>query len=312
MPQDEDDEILEANVHYRDKKDDHYKRQYLEWYAKVDRGQEGMSYRECLLAGNGEEELVYLWSFKESGLLMDPFDYYNDVVVTTDRLRLASQAYYKTFDCRTFLCWGQFYSAFLQRIFGDDSRPKMQSFLNFAFLEAFSTEHSAKPPFIPIVCPCYVSCCNCLTSCVCCYPTGVCDAAKECCALPSRADPITQIWLKWLQRYAKSVQPDMVLSKRPYPLKSSKRQKLDVEKVSTDAELDGESWPLQACMDRSKPTPQQQEETEVQRDSDALAVLRHVMKAVLHEQEKEAPKRSKKHSYFSFPSFTRSQTGNGS
>merc|ERR1712032_730717 len=176
---------------------------------------------ECLFAGEDEEHLIFLWSFKESGLLLNPYDFYNDVVVTTDRLRLASEAYYKTFDCRTCLCWGALYCAFVKRVCGMDSRPKMRSFLNFSHLEAFSTEHSQLPPLFPIECPCYTSCCDLLTSCVTCDRMGCLGAGRECCGTPSTASPKSQIWLKWLQRYAKAVQPDMVLSVRPYSRRES-------------------------------------------------------------------------------------------
>jgi hypothetical protein len=271
IPQDDGDEALEACVDFEPKEGDfRHSRKYLAWQASVQKGQEKMRDRRCLFAGDNEEHLVFLWSFKESGLLLDPYDYFNDVVVTTDRLRLASEAYYKTFDCRTYLCWGAFYCAWVNRICGRDTRPKMRSFLNFSQLDAFSTETSEAPPFFPVECPCYNSFCSLLTSCVCCDLTGCMDATKECCVPPRIAPPVSQIWFKWLQRYAKAVQPDMVLSLRPYPLRVSSPGRTPIHlEIPDDLEHGGRSLAEEATR------------IPMSRDSNEVMMLRQLMQWIL-------------------------------
>jgi len=188
------------------------RRQHIEWIATEN--PETIKRRVCYVA-SAEEEPIFLWSFKETGLLNNPCDNYNDIVVTTDRIRLISEEEYKAFDCRTWLCWGACWCACLRRTCCPHRLRKMRSFLNYSHLEAFSTETSVQPSLCPLNCPCYTACCAALTSC---FSCSACPKRAECCAPPGTAKPRVQIWLKWMQRYAKTLNPDLMLSVRPYKL----------------------------------------------------------------------------------------------
>jgi len=201
------------------REDDPYDRKEVRWTAEVDpEDAETMAERCFVLAPQTEEKLVYIWSFKEAGLMADPFNRFNDVVVTTDRIRFHSASDYKAFDCRTWLCWGFCWCACIRRCCCLLYKPEIRAFLNFSHLEAFSTETSLMPAFCLLHCPCYNAFCGMLTSCLCCRLQGIRDSLKECWDMPGTNEPLAQIWLKWMQRYAKSSQPDMVLSQRPCEL----------------------------------------------------------------------------------------------
>jgi len=165
-----------------------------------------------------DETPLFIWSFMEAGVLRSPYNLFNDVVVTTDRIRLVSQAAHKTFDCRTYLCWGVCWCACIKWLCGGKGMPSMQSFLNFSHLQAFSTESALWPPLFPLHCPCYVALCQMLTSCACCA-FGQCPRLSDFAGLPTTAPPRIQLWLLWMQRNAKVLQPDLVLSVRPYELR---------------------------------------------------------------------------------------------
>jgi len=171
--------------------------------------------------GKMEETPLFVWSFVERGKIMSPFDAYNDILITTDRVRLHSQVYWKFLDCRTCWCWGACWCFCLRRLLwriaANAQLPKSRSFLNFTHLTSFATETVVTPSRVWLRCPCFISCCAACTACVHCK-RSMCPARGECCGCPREEPPKVQLWLLFLQKWSQAVQADMVLSVRPYKL----------------------------------------------------------------------------------------------
>eukprot|EP00746_Dinoflagellata_sp_MGD_P037951 gnl/MRDRNA2_/MRDRNA2_191219_c0_seq1.p1 gnl/MRDRNA2_/MRDRNA2_191219_c0~~gnl/MRDRNA2_/MRDRNA2_191219_c0_seq1.p1 ORF type:complete len:565 (-),score=87.67 gnl/MRDRNA2_/MRDRNA2_191219_c0_seq1:379-1893(-) len=168
-----------------------------------------------LLAG---ETPVFHWQFQEAGLLTSAYNTKTDLIVTTDRIIIWARGVYKTFDCRTCCCYGFWWCACMQKLFGTRYLPHSMSYLNLSRLQGFSTETTLLPPYLPITCPCYDTICTVITRFVTCQRLQCCQPDDDCSCIPYFTPPKTQLWLKFMQMYAKTAQPDLVVSIRPYSL----------------------------------------------------------------------------------------------
>jgi len=244
---------------------------YLEWTSSV--SGDPSPHKHVTINPRCEKPL-YVWSFMESGMLTSAYNLFNNVVLTTDRLRLSSQMAHKNFDCRTCLCWGFCWCGCLRRHCSFQHLPEMKSFLNFSQLKSFSTEITLEPSAFPCVCPCYATLCDVMTSCATCGP---CPKLRSCFKCPGTAPPRTQLWLKWMQRNAKFVQPDLVLSVRPYEL-------TEYSGESGDQSDDSEDLEHRDCVCRCCRRP-----TRPHKDATEVTHLRTLMDLVLMRQEEELP-----------------------
>ncbi|CAK0825514.1 unnamed protein product [Prorocentrum cordatum] len=243
---------------------------YLKWTSSV--GNDPAPKKVITIAA-GREEPIYMWSFVDNGSYTSPYRAYNDVVVTSDRIRLRSCLAFKTFDCRSCCCWCACFCSTIRQLVTGPQLPIMRSFLNFSHLAAFSTETSVKPRGVPVECPAYSALCACLTAAANCSPAS-CPGLLDCCRLPGSAPPRVQLWLKWMQRNAKAVQPDLVLSAKPYELREPPCGDEDEEAGQAADDSDGECCAGHLRSRRSCPA-----------DSEEVEDLRALMQLVLRREE---------------------------
>lgn len=224
----------------------------------------------------GREEPVYIWSFQDSGPFTSPYLSFNDVVVTTDRIRLRSRVGFKSFDCRACCCWGVFFCACLRRLVSPAHLPVTRSFLNFSHLAAFSTETSVSPRSVPLECPCFSALCACVNAIFHCSGAR-CPSLRDFVGLPGTAAPRVQLWLKWLQRNGRAVRPDLVLSAKPYKLREFAADASEDEEVglACDSDEDG-------CCGRCGPRERRRRPV----DAEEVEQLRALMQLVLHREER--------------------------
>lgn len=228
----------------------------------------------------GKEEPLFIWSFLESGSLTSPYNIFNSVVVTTDRIRLQSQIEYKEFDCRTWLCWGFFHCACLRRLWDGTSLPTVKAFLNFTHMSAFSTETTVLPTSVPVRCPQYNTLCDMLTNLTCCTLRN-CPAPSNCFECPSTAPPLIQIWLKWMPKYVRATPQDLVLSLKPYTLQEISTEEAGLY-LAGEGEGDLEAASKCWCYGPRARTTQ---------DLAEVRELRAMMQLALLRQEKKAEER---------------------
>ncbi|CAK9029426.1 Uncharacterized protein SCF082_LOCUS18783 [Durusdinium trenchii] len=181
-----------------------------------------------------KETMLYHWSGSEAGVLASPYNSTTDVIVTTDRVFLWQRPLYKTFDCKTCLCWGACWCGCLTKCTDSTSLPNTMSFLNYTAMLSFSSESQVDPPLWsnpvhpPVQCPCVDECCAFTTRCVVCDERcGAVDWDK-CGCMPKRPNPRSQLYLLWRCRY-NAQQPDLTTVLRPYMDLSSNRLKEEEE-----------------------------------------------------------------------------------
>lgn len=224
------------------------------------------------------ERALFVWSFVEKGPITSGFNTYNDLVVTTDRIRLCSNAEYKSWDCKSIWCWCICWCPCIHTYCSAYHLPKKMTFLNLSHLKSFSTETAVQPPLWPVRWPCLDECCDVLTRCFK-FQNLDLPSLDVCCARPASTPPRVQLWLKWMQIKARTAQPDLVLSVRPYQLTDVEVADGDTDEEAADTnEAHRAEWSPFSSGPRKPPARGDQEE---------VKALRLIMQLVLRRADEK-------------------------
>eukprot|EP00931_Biecheleriopsis_adriatica_P087740 TRINITY_DN62168_c0_g1_i1.p1 TRINITY_DN62168_c0_g1~~TRINITY_DN62168_c0_g1_i1.p1 ORF type:complete len:1075 (+),score=225.88 TRINITY_DN62168_c0_g1_i1:156-3227(+) len=247
------------------------------WDIAIDKDRDCVEKSPDIYMCHEEEQMLFHWSGQEAGTLASGYNSNTDVIVTSDRVFLWQRPIYKSFDCKTCLCYGTCWCGCLQRCLEASMLPNTMSFISHGALLSFSSESQIDPPLWtnpvhpPIVFPCCDECCATCTRCMTC--TGFAPQLEKCSCLPKRPNPRSQLYLMWRSKF-NGQQPDLTCVVRPY----QDRQTLEDE--DKDEGLGNKVMDLMEQGGLFTREPGQEEMTSELQKLNEVAILRKLMATV--------------------------------
>lgn len=183
------------------------------------------------------EKPLFHWAFQHVGLMSSKFNDNYDVLVTSGRVFVWSRSWFKSFDCRTSICWGFCWCGCISRLTSQASVPNGISFFTLPNLLSFSSNVVVEPPIwvdpthAPLRFPLVETLCDKLTKCITCDFKGMTreedeDWRERFSPFPARRRPRIQLWLAWRLGTCLVQQPDLIASARPFKEKGFQDQEL--------------------------------------------------------------------------------------